>query len=567
MQQLRKSLPLALALLLAVPLDAQVRIGRNTSTPQSAVTIHNATATRRVSGAFDLPADSSISGDVAVRNGPVSVAGRITGSLVAINADVRLHRGASIGEHVIVVGGSITRDEEVTVGGEVRTQAELLRYTLEGERLVPEEDRWVDWRPHWDGPGLEPRGESYTDLFFVAASTYNRVEGLPVRVGPRFRRPTSWGRLEAEAFGVFRTAGPVKWDRGTVGHDARAGLRLGVRNGLVLGGRAFDVIAPVESWQLTDTEAGLATFLLHRDFRDYYGRHGWEASIGGRLGEEASLSFVAGSERWRAVDARDPFTLFRDDDAWRLNPRMDEGRVDIATMRLRIDTRERYRSPWLGGWYVSADLERGSGTITRDVGPLPVVPTPEDVTYTRGFIDARRYNRLSPGTQLNLRIVAGGWMGGDHLPLQRRLSIGGPGALDGYDFRRNWYDPSDVFSCGGIGAWDGRPTLCQRAALAQLEIRQSLDFDWYDWERGRWWQPGGDVTPSWVVYAEAGRGWPAPDSPTADLEADAGMPPFKSFRTTVGMGIDFGSLGVYLAKAAGNSEEAANVIIRLGRRF
>lgn len=565
---MKKSLTLVLLSCLAAPaLDAQVRIGRGTSTPQSAVSIYNAPATTRLSGAFDLPADSTVSGDIAVLNGPVTVAGRITGSLVAINADVRLLRGASVGDHVIIVGGSVSRDEEVSVGGEVRTQAELLRYTLDGERLVPEEDRWADWRPHWDGPGLEPRGEAYTDLFFIAANTYNRVEGLPIRVGPRFRRPTSWGRFEAEAFGVFRTAGPVRWDRGTVGHDGRLGLRLGVRNGLVLGARAFDVIAPVESWQLSDTEAGLATFLLHRDFRDHYGRHGWEASLGGRLGEEASLSFVAGSERWRAVEARDPFTLFRDDESWRLNPRMDEGRVDLATVRLRVDTRERYRSPWLGGWYLNADFERGSGTITRDLGPLPGVPTAEEMTYTRGFIDARRYNRLSPGTQLNLRIVAGGWLGGDPLPLQRRLSIGGPGALDGYDFRRNWYDATDVYTCGGIGAWDGRPTLCQRAALAQVEIRQLLDFDWYDWEEGRWWQPGGDVSPSWVVYAEAGRGWPTPYSSSTDLEEDAGFPKLSSFRTTVGIGIDFGSLGIYLAKAAGSSREAANVIVRLGRRF
>jgi hypothetical protein len=564
---MKKSLTLIVALLSAAPwLDAQVRIGRATSTPQSAVSIYNAPSTTRVSGALEIRSDSALNGDVAVLNGPVTVSGRVTGSLVAINADVRLLRGASIGEHVIIVGGTLTREEEVSVGGEVRTQAELLRYTLDGDRLVPEEDRWMEWRPHWDGPGLEPRGESYTDLFFVAASTYNRVEGLPVRVGPRFRRPTSWGRLEAEAFGVFRTAGPVKWDRGTVGHDARLGLRLGVKNGLVLGWRAFDVIAPVESWQVTDTEAGLATFLLHRDVRDYYGRHGWETSLGGRMGEEASLSFVVGSERWRPVDARDPFTLFRDNQDWRVNAPMDAGRVDMVTTRLRIDTRDRYRSPLLGGWYVSADLERGSGTITRATGPDPATPE-GPITYTRGFIDARRYNRLSPGTQLNLRIVAGGWMGGDHLPLQRRLSMGGPGALDGYDFRRNWYDAEDVYTCGGIADWSGRPTLCQRAAIAQVEIRQALDFDWYEWDRGRWWQPGGDVTPSWVVYAEAGRGWPDPYSTGLDLDSDAGMPPFSSFRTTVGIGIDFGSLGLYLAKAAGNSKESANVIVRLGRRF
>ncbi len=567
----RTLVTLALLGCLAPHASAQVRPVRGTNTAQSAVSIYNAEATRRVSGAFDLPADSTVTGDVAVLNGPLTVAGRVTGSLVAINADVRLVRGANIGEHVVIVGGTLIRDDEVTVGGEVRTQAELLRYSLDGERLVPEEDRWVDWRPHWDGPGLSDRGESYTDLFFVAASTYNRVEGLPIRVGPRFRRPTNWGRIEVEAFGIVRTARPIEWDRGSLGHAARADLRLGIRNGLVLGARAFDEITPVEEWQLTNAEAGLASFFLHRDFRDYYGRHGWEASLGGRIGEEVSLTFAGGSERWRAVTARDPFTLFRDTDPWRVNPVMDDAKVDLASVRLRIDTRERVRSPLWGGWYVVADVERGSGTITRAPQILQLPGAPSSLTYTRGFVDARRYNRLSPGTELNLRVVSAGWMGGDRLPLQRRLSLGGPGALDGYDFRRSWY-ADDRFACGGLTDRDGRATECERIAFAQMEIRRSLTFGWYDCDRDCWWRPGGDRTPAMVVFAEAGRGWPLPSSDgaggsTSGLENSPGFPSTSTFFTTIGAGIDFGSLGIYFAKAPSTAKETSNLIVRLGRRF
>lgn len=541
---------------------AQART-RNASTMWGAVVVYNDAGTTRVSGPLDVPVEREITGDVAVLNGPVVVAGRITGTLVAINADVRLMKGARIGNDVIIVGGVLTREDSVTVVGEVRTQAELLRYTFDGDRLVPEEDRGAEWRPRFDRHGQD-RGESYTDLFFVAARTYNRVEGLPILVGPRFRRPTNWGRVQVEALGVVRTAGPVRWDRGTLGHDARFDLRLGVRNGLVIGGRAFDVIAPVESWQLTDPEAGLATFVLHRDMRDHYGRHGWEASLGGRVGEEASLNFVAGSEQWRSVEERRPFTATRDQERWRINSPMDEGKVDLASVRLRVDTREKLRSPLWGGWYVNADVERGSGTISRVPGPGPVVPVvPEGVTYTRGFIDARRYNRLSPGTELNVRVVAGGWMGGDRLPLQRRLSVGGPGSIEGYDFRRNWYDADDVFSCGGIASWDGRPTLCDRIALAQVELRQSLDFDWY---RGdRWWRFR-DVTPAWVLFADAGRGWTTPE--TADpVSHGKGLPPLSTFRTSIGAGIDLGEIGFYFSKSVTTPDETLNFTVRLGRRF
>ncbi len=558
-----RSLLSLLVLALLVPDTASAQQRARGGTMWGAVGIYNAPGTNRVSGALTIEAEREIEGDVAVLNGPVTVAGRITGSLVAINADVRLVKGARIGQDLIIIGGQLTRDDSVTVVGEVRTQAELLRYSLDGDRLVPEEDRGADWRPHIDRPGRD-RGEAYTDLFFVAARTYNRVEGLPILVGPRFRRPTNWGRVQVEALGVVRTAGPVRWDRGTIGHDARGDLRLGKKNGLVLSGRLFDVVAPVEDWQLTDTEAGLGTFVLHRDFRDHYGRHGWEAGLGGRIGEEASLSVVAGSEQWRAVEERRPFTVFRDTERWRLNAPMDVGRVDLVSARLRVDTRERVRSPLWGGWYLSADVERGSGTITRDAGPLPVIPVPEEVTYSRGFIDARRYNRLSPGTELNLRIVAGGWLGGDRLPLQRRLSIGGPGAVDGYDFRRNWYEADDVFTCGGIAAWAGRPALCDRIAMAQVELRQAMDWDFL--HRGdRWWSLS-DLTPAWVVFADAGRGWTTPDDAGA-VSHGRGLPPLSSFRTSIGAGLDLGNIGVYFAKSVSTPDEAVNVVVRLGRRF
>jgi hypothetical protein len=536
---------------------------RAAGTMWGAVGIYNNAGTTRISGPLDVAAEREITGDVAVLNGPVVISGRITGSLVAINADVRLKAGARIGEDVMIVGGVLTREDSVQVGGEVRTQAELMRYTIEGERLVPEEDRRDEWRPRLDRPGRD-RGESYTDLFFVAARTYNRVEGLPIMVGPRFRRPTSWGRVQVEAFGVVRTADPIRWDRGTLGHDARADLRLGVRSGLVLSARAFDVVDAVESWQLSDTEAGLAAFALHRDMRDHYGRHGWESGIGARIGEEASLNFVAGSERWRSVAARDPFSLREDLRPWRLNSLMDEGKVDLASVRMRIDTRERVRSPLWGGWYLNADVERGSGTITRNQGPVPVGPVlAEQVTYTRGFIDARRYNRVSPGTELNLRLVAGGWMGGDRLPLQRRVSVGGPGSIEGYDFRRNWYDADDVFSCGGIAAWDGRPTLCDRIALAQVELRQSLDWGWY---RGDNWWRFSDLTPAWVLFADAGRGWTTPDTP-GPVSHGNGLPPLSTFRTSIGAGIDLGEIGFYFSKSVSTPDETLNFTVRLGRRF
>jgi hypothetical protein len=546
-------------------LDAQGREPRDGRAVSSlAVSIYNHDLTKRVIGAYDVGADASVDGDVGVLNGPVKIGGRIRGSLVVINADVHLLSSAIIERDLIVVGGVVRRDDGATVRGNIRTQLELLQYTLDGDRI---DTRGIfgDFGPTFGAPWRNER-EEYTDLFFLAAGTYNRVEGLPIKIGPRFRRGTDWGRVQVEAFGVARTAQPHRWDRGSLGHDARAEIRIGRKNGLVITGNLFDVVAPIEDWQLTNAEAGISTFVMHRDLRDHYGRHGVEATLGGRLGDEASLVVALGSERWRSVTARNPITMLDDGFVWRANAPMDEGTVDLLGFRLNIDTRNRVRAPWTGGWFVKSDIERGRGTLARSPDIFSGPTAPEVVNYTRGFIDARRYNRISPGTAFNLRIVAGGWLAGDRLPLQRRLSMGGPGAVDGNDFRIVRDEP-DVFTCGGIAERDGKATQCDRIALGQVELRQDFHVNWVrNDHEDDWWRPGFNGRGQWVLFADAGRGWTV-NGGDAAFRVDRGLPQLDSFRTSLGTGLDFGEIGFYFSKSLTNKDEKVNFTIRMGRRF
>lgn len=553
----------AVYLVLASMLCTTPALAQRTVAAQ-AVQMWNASGTTRVIGAYDIPAGSEAQGAIGVLNGPAVIAGTVHGSFVAINADVRFLSGARVSGDVIVVGGNVYREEGVVISGETRVQAELLRYTLDGDRIEPEGFIPGEWRPRIGE--RDPGRRSYTELFFIAASTYNRVEGLPVRIGPRFRRTTDWGRVDVEALGVVRTAEPIRWDRGSIGHDAKAEVRLGRDRGLTIGGRLFDVVQPVESWQLRDAEVGLLAFLTRRDLRDHFGRHGAQGSIGGRIGDEISLKFLFGSERWRSVETRNAFSLFRDDKPWRENSAMDIGTIDLLGVRLDIDTRERLRAPWLGGWYVAADIERGRGTLQRTEAPNPGYAAPATVEYTRGFIDARRYTNLSPGTQLNLRVVAAGQLGGNELPLQRKLSVGGPGSIEGYDFRRG-YVSEDAFTCGGTATMPGRATLCDRIALAQVELRQDFQLNWVrtDWSDD-WWRPGFNGHGQWVLFADAGRGWTVNDG-APEVRHAKGIPPLSSFKSSLGLGLDFGGLGIYFSKAVSDPKEKVNFLVRLGRRF
>jgi len=564
------SLTLAVAALLASPrpMAAQQRDSRG-EVWSAAVSTYNAAGTMRVAGVLEVSAGRTIDGDVAVLNGPVTIAGKVTGSVVAINADVRLAPGASIGRDLVVVGGTISGREGASIGGDVRRQAELLRYHLTEQVLVAEDELALDdswWKRRQRRTAVRSDDRSWRDLTFTSAHTYNRVEGLPILAGPRVHQVTSWGRFTLDAFGVVRTAGPMRWDRGTLGHDATSEVQLGRTLGVGVGGRLFDVVEDVEEWQMSAGEVGLGTFFLHRDFQDYYVRHGAEGFVKFHGGRDAALTLSFGHERWQNAGARDPFSLLRNADAWRPNPRMDEGVMHLATARLRVDTRRREGSPW-GGWFLDASLEHGTGTLARDPGLLLMMPQPEGVQYTRGFVDARRYNRLAPDASLNLRVVAGGWLSGDQLPMQRRLSVGGPATLPGYDFRRAWNVSPDVLTCGGT-TLPGAPALCDRVMLLQAEFRRDFGISWLrDDERDDWWRPGFNRHGAWVLFADAGRGWmvgPGSGSSPYSANASSGL---SSFLTDIGAGIDFGVVGLYVAKATATAHEPANVTFRVQQRF
>ncbi len=216
-------------------------------------------------------------------------------------------------------------------------------------------------------------------------------------------------------------------------------------------------------------EVGLASVVLHRDYRDYYGRHGGEGFVRLQGGKDADLTVSLSDEQCGDLRQRDPWTLFRDGEAWRPNPFMDVGDMHLLTTRLRLDTREREGSPW-SGWYVTGEIEQGSGNLTRIGAPIntdpltgtPLPTAPEHVNYTRGLFDLRRYNRISQDMSLNMRLVAGGWLAGDQLPTERRFSsLGGPGTLPGYGFRETGMSP-DVLQCSDGVVQAGTPGQCDR---------------------------------------------------------------------------------------------------------
>lgn len=529
----------------------------------------NSATTVRATGAYEVEPDRIVPGDVAVLNGPLTIAGRVNGRVIAINSDVILKPGARVEGQILVVGGNIDGKDGAFIGGDVRTYRQRLTYRQEGERLIAsgssEEDaRWWHRRQKW-------RSRSYSDLRLVSAKTYNRVEGLPILIGPSIGQRFGDGRLQIDAMGVFRTGENLEWSSHNIGHSVKTELSFGRGAGLAIGGRLFDVVDAAEDWQLSDVEVGLSSFFLHRDFRDYYNRHGGSGYVRLSLARELSLTGSLSDERWSSRETLDPYTLFRNSQLWRLNPEMDEGRFHVANGTLQFDTRSDEDDP-RSGWNIVVDYERGTGRTTRFGLTSPGVRDADVdglTTYARGFLDLRRYNRLSPEGQLNFRVVAGGWLNGDELPLQRRFSLGGPGTLPGYPFRRTG-SGSDVRQCSaGADIPAGVPAQCERMVLLQAEYRGDLWASLFgNWDFDDSWRGGGwHHRSQWVVFADAGRGWlVGPRSGEMVYEKDQ-LPSLSTFKTDLGIGFDMGLIGLYVAKSVSDSKEPPNFFVRVRRRF
>ena len=567
-----------LAVWLVSPLSAQEPRGRVVGSVPGDVAhevtrVFNAVSTTRVRGDYTLASADTVRGDVAVLNGHARIAGAILGQLVVLNGDMTLLGGGRIDGALTVLGGSFESADRPSIGGDIRVWSARLRYREDADTLVADVDRalfsrWARWQ-------RDDQNVSKRQLFLTTAHTYNRVEGLPIYLGPRLNVRNGDTRVDAEVFGIFRTGNELDWVRDNLGHRVRLELRQGRRTGFLVGGRLFDEVDAVERWQLTDSEVGLSTFVVTRDYRDYWQRHGARGYVGIFGPAKSELRASYGEERWSSRRMRNVPSLFYSDIAWRQNPRSDDGVLHLATITGSLDTRNRADDP-RSGWFLQGEYERGSGALDA------LAPTTGNtrqqsagaVTYARALFDLRRYNRLAPGAQINVRIVAGGWLSGDPLPMQRRFAVSGLDALPGFDFRR-LVGSADVGTCAagdpnGYAAL-GRPAQCERMILVQTEWKGDFRIDLFGGNEGfgdrRWMAGRFRADGAWVLFANSGRGWLVTGSTTEFHSSKGTIPSIGTWHTDVGGGFDFGSVGIYVAKAVSERELPANVYLRLNRRF
>lgn len=549
----------------APPSDSIVRGGPPTVVVDELIAFYNDSLTTRVQGDVSFPAGSRFNGRLAVHRGALRIAGRVSGPIVVANGTLYLFHGTEIDGDILVVGGRVVREGVVRHRGRERVY-----WDAAPVGLAPDGD--LVWRERRRSFGeiatartSFQTGRVRTTLALATAGTYNRIEGLPVTFGPAFEyRPARGTLLRGDARGILRTTGDGAGLRSDFGYNIRTELRVDGKPTFGIEGRLYSVVEPIEEYPLSLSEIGWAAVLLQRDYRDYFERQGIGGTFYVQPARPLRVEVSLRRDAERSVRAVDPWSLFRNTDRWRRNPLIDDGHYVTTGIAAEYDTRNAREFP-SSGWYIRARYEHST---SGDVAPValpatvrPAIPVAGEYGFDRVSLDIRRYLRLTPELRFNARVRADGWATGDRLPVQRRVSLGGPDLLPGYGFR--------AFACQQPDVVDpATPALCDRMIVAQLEgrtrLRLNLGHRLPSRESGRAGLFLGIEEADLVVFTDAGKAWLAGDGP-GQVEVRS-IPKLDEWKYDVGVGLDAGEIGFYLAKGFSQGEPV-HFFVRLRRRF
>ncbi len=546
----------------ATATDTVIRGGAPAELITELIAFYNDSATTRMLGDVTLPAGTRLEGKLALYRGSLRIAGRVDGPVSVANGTLYLLPGATVAGDILVVGGRLIRSEQVEHVGRERVYWDAAPVVRTPDGLLALRERRRPLRDLATARTTFQSGKLRTTLSLGTGGTYNRIEGLPVLFGPLFEikpSPRSYARIDLR--GILRTAGESE-DRSDFGYVARADLRFqrGVEFGV--GGRLYSEIQPIEDQPLSVGESGWSAFLLQRDYRDYFEREGVEGIAYLQPSPAWRFQFSIRRDAERSVRATDPWSLLRNSDRWRRNPLIDDGHYFTTGLQLDYDTRNDRELPTTG-WFIRSWYEHST---SDDIAPvaLPAVVRPNPPTgggyaTDRVSFDVRRYARLTPALRVNTRVRADGWIAGDRLPVQRRFSLGGPDILPGFDFR--------AFSCAPGGFSDPSDlALCDRIIATQLEVRTRLrlNLGYRMPEREQAGRFIGIEEADLVLFTDAGKAWLAGSGP-GQVPVNR-LPALKEWAWDVGVGLDAGEIGAYLAKSVSGGEPI-KFIVRLQRRF
>jgi hypothetical protein len=520
---------------------------------QQALARFNDPATVRSYGGAVI--NAPVAGSIGVYDGDLRIGSRVDGDVVVINGSLRLDATAQIRGRIIVLGGRFYPDPGATFPAPVTEHVERASVRRRGDATL---------EPTRANPSLRDlAGRAvfrYGNVVVaprLAIGVYNRVEGLPVRVGPSITwraTPALDVMLDAEL--ILRTAREEGNARGTAGWRARLAFDRASEQRLRFGIVAGNQVVPTADIAMHDDESSISAAIFRRDQRDWYGRRGAAVFAEWQARPTLLVDGSFGVARERSLPASEAFSVLRSDEAWRANPLIDDGRFTTLRLGTTWNTAGGPGAP-RDGWWVRLEARHvTSSELTpyllpgqlRD--PLPS----EGYGSLEGTLDVRRFQRLDPRHALHLRVTGQGWLGGDPLTIQRRVGLGGDEFMSSYPFREITCDPRRR-------ADPAMPALCDRRMMAQAELRRSYDLG-VNTRVGPYGL--GIDRADIVLFTDWGSAWVSGDGPG---QVPSGrIQSLAEWRGAIGVGVDAGWIGLYLSKSV-TDDASPRLSIRMQPRF
>jgi len=239
----------------------------------------------------------------------------------------------------------------------------------------------------------------------------------------------------------------LKLATGNLGYSLGFERPLFAERKLYVGGELHDFTASDDTWQVSSTEASVASVGVRKNFRDYYGRRGVQITGAWRLHPRLEILGAWRGEHQRPLGIESDFSLFNGDEAFRPNRPAQDGQLNAIVVGATLDsdgferesleaTYRRHQLDTMFGDRLPAPAKNEIAPIWR-VDWTSEISTPgalgSDFDFRRHIVSARLRTQFTEHQEFGVRAI-GGWSGGT-LPPQRQFAAGGIGSVHGYDFK------------------------------------------------------------------------------------------------------------------------------------
>lgn len=348
-------------------------------------------------GDVTIPKGSDRKGPLVVIDGLVFVSGLVQGDLTVVNGSVSLQREALITGNLTIIGGVCYASQQANVMGQRRILSGryLVMGSASGQLRLQEE-----------------RPPSVAMNIGLGRWRFNRVRGHEGVLTMGIKPIAAWyPTLSGDVYIPSAVT-----NHGYLNFQASIEQPLSRQRGLNVKATAYKVTDTPDGWGVKSTRNSLRAFVAREDYYNYHLKQGFTISAISRITNKLTVEVGYQQDTFYNLPVVSPFTLFRRNTPFRINPTIDEGRIRSTVVRFLVDTRPSQERA-TNAWYVSSTFERSETALGSHYG------------FSRFDVLLRRYNTWR-GHHLDLRANVAG--SGAPLPLQRVYILGAQNGLRGF---------------------------------------------------------------------------------------------------------------------------------------